>query len=89
MKIDFMPVKIRQKRIQHVRKKSGRGHITPEDIVEVLQDPNRSVYKNKRRAAADYVVKGQTQSGKRLTVCVKLLPETEFYSSDFITAWES
>jgi hypothetical protein len=61
----------------------------PQDIIEVLCDVNREVYRNKKKARSDYLVKGKTFSGKSLTVCVKLLSETSFYGSDFITAWES
>jgi hypothetical protein len=65
------PVKITPRTMQHIHSHPGRGHITVQEIREVLENP-RSREGNRKDAPGDVVVKGQALNGKKLIIYVML-----------------
>jgi len=83
----ILPVLITEEALDHIKSKSGRGHIKEREIREVLSDPEKRIERNKASGKADLFVKGRAHSGKTLVVCVKLRSGNPYWS-EVVTAWE-
>ncbi|MFB6357140.1 MAG: hypothetical protein ABEJ65_11575 [bacterium] len=63
------PVKITDETMRHTHTHPGRGHITRQEIVEVVQNKT-SMVPDKKSTQGDYLVRGVSNNGKGLVVCV-------------------
>ncbi len=83
----ILPALITEKALDHIKSRSGRGHIKEREIREVLSDPAKRIERNKGSGKADLFVKGRAYNGKTLVVCVKLRSGKPYWS-EVVTAWE-
>ena len=70
--------------MEHIQAKPGRGHITRDEIEEVIANPEAH-RPNSKEKPADRIIFGKALNGKRLMLYVKLLPDHERYNTKLIT----
>lgn len=70
------PVWVPDETMDYIHRKHG-SHITRQDLLDVMyRDPgNLSIRETADKHRADYLVRGQSYSGKRLLICVILKEE--------------